>query len=225
MFFPSQSMDFTEIAKVSREYLDRQLKWYYKFLPPNSVSVYMSDHGHEIDLSEKNINMPFKILGKKIMLGEENRLFSYKDLYKLIDYYMNPGKNLDDVFTNYVVIDNIDPYNESYGKEIREYEIHLFNYAQKRASKEFLRKYMQATKVVTAEGEYYTINILGEETYYRDKECTINLIDNPAYADRIAELREKAGKFYNPWKEKRQVAIDFYEYLGIEEKDILAQCY
>ena len=132
---------------------------------------------------------------------------------------------MNDVFTEYAIIDGLDPYDKGFVINRITATWRKYILERKPLKKDVLKRYLQTTKVVTAKGEYYTINILGEETYYRDKECKINLISEPIYAERIAELREKAGKFYNPWKEKRQVAIDFYEYLGIEEKDILAQCY
>lgn len=220
-----QTEDCSEDAKKSRDYLDRELEWYHEFFPPNAVSIYMSDHGNEHDLTEVNVNMPFKVVGKGILGGEEVRLFSYKDMHKLLDGLLRPDGNLDRAFTDAAVVDVIDPYGSSFlSNHLRGTWKH-FLYERREIGKEELKKYLQSTKVVTAEGEYYTINILGEETYYRDKECKVNLIDNPAYADRVAELREKAGKFYNPWKEKRQVAIDFYEYLGIRESDIVDQCH
>ncbi len=185
----------------------------------------MSDHGSEMDLTEQNINMPLKIIGKDIISGDEMRLFSYKNLHKLLNWCTNPGGGGTNLFAEDILIDVVDPYEKSYGEAIRENNNFHYVYQRKKFDKDFLKKYLQATKVVTTKGEYYTINILGEESYYRDTECKINLIDDSAYAARIAELREKAGKFYNPWKEKRQVAIDFYEYLGIAEKDILSQCY
>lgn len=223
---PNQWIDFEPNVKVVCDYIDRQLEWYNEFLPSNATSIYMSDHGMEADLSEQNVNMPFKVIGKGIIPGNENRLFSYKDMVKLIDHYMNPSEaNVSDAFTEYAVIDSLDPYDKGLVIDRTTASWNKYILERKALDKTYLKRYLQTTKVVTAEGEYYTINILGEETYYRDKECKINLISEPIYAERIAELREKAGKFYNPWKEKRQVAIDFYEYLGIEEKDILAQCY
>lgn len=218
--------DYTDTAKASREYLDRQLEWYYGFYPPNSVSIYMSDHGNERDLSNQNVNMPFKILGIGKMGRVEYRLFSYKNLFRLIEYLNDGDKNkYEECFSNSVIIDSIDPYNNGFMKAILKEEWNHFVLSRLKIDEKTLKKYLQTTKIVTACGEYYTINILGEETYYRDKECKINLANDSRYAKRIIELREEAGKFYNPWKEKQKVAIEFYKRLGIEEKDIIAQCY
>lgn len=217
-------MDYAKNAAASRAHLDKQLEWHHGFLPPNAVSIYMSDHGGEQNLTEQNVNMPFKVIGNGIAPGAEKRLFSYKDMHKLIECLLS-SKPIDECFTDYAVVDQIDPYNKAFGQNIREEGWNHFLYERKRLDKEYLKRYIQATKIVTSEGEHYSLNILGEEAYYRDKGCKDNLVGNPFYAERIGELRERAGKFCNPWKEKRQVAVDFYEYLGIKEKDIAAQCY
>ena len=225
--FPlGQLIDYGESAKLARDYLDQELEWYYQFVPPNSFSIYMSDHGIEESLREQSVNVPFKVMGAGIVPGIEKRLFSYINLYKLINCLLREDYDMDEAFSDYVIMDILDPYDKQYGQIVREWDQYSpFMLLHASIDKDSLKKHIQTTKIVTAEGEYYTINILGEETYYRDKECKINLADDPAYLKRVAQLREKAGKFYNPWKEKREVAIDFYKYLGIKEEDIINQCY
>ena len=221
----NQTVDCSGEAKKSRDYLDRQLEWYHGLFPSDSISIYMSDHGNEHDLTEQNVNMPFKVMGKGVVCGDEYRLFSYRDMHKLLDGLLRPEGNIDEAFTDAAIVDVIDPYGGDFLSTHLKGAWKHFLYERREISKAELKKYLQTTKVITAEGECYTINILGEETYFRDKECNINLIDNPAYAGRIAELRTKAGKFCNPWKEKRKVAIEFYEYLGVTEKNIVMHCY
>lgn len=219
-------VDYTKSAKDARDYLDERIEWYHQFTSLDSVHIYMSDHGHKVSLGEKTVNVPFKISGTDIINGVENRLFSYKNMYKLIDCLFHKQYPGEDVFSEFAVIDIIDPYDKNYAKVIRTWERYdQFMFERKVVSVDSLKQHLQATKIVTAVGECYTVNILGEETYYIDKECKDNLVNNLSYAKRVAELREKAGKFYNPWKEHREVAIDFYKYLGIEEKDVLDQCY
>lgn len=220
------SLNCTEIAKIARDYLDRQLEWYYSILSQNSINIYMSDHGPGDDLMEERFsNVPFKILGRNIAVGDEYRFFSYKNMYKLFDSIFHSDGFTDDFFSDYAVIDYIDPYDRGFAKAIREHSFDGCTFTHKKFESAFLKKYIQRTKLTTSKGEYYSINILGEEEYYRDTECKINLAHDSLYATRIAELREKAGKFWNPWKEKNEAAIDFYEYIGIEEKDIVARCY
>lgn len=216
--------DYSFTATISRNYIDKQLEWYHVFYPLNSITIYMSDHGHEMDLSNQNINMPFKIVGKEIFMRDEYRLFSYKELFTLIESYYSQNKQEDNCFSECVIADSIEPYNKSYLPEILSSNWNHFWLQRGKVEKEALKKYLQTTKIVTAEGEYYTVNILGEESYYRDSECKKNLANDPAYASRTAELRKMAGKFKNPWKEKQKVAIDFYQYLGIKETDIMNQC-
>ncbi len=155
----------------SRKYMDRQLEFYSEFLENQHARIYMSDHGHTL---RGRFHTILKVVGEKIKPQKCNNMFSYINFYELVQYIIDKNQNLDNLFSNYVEVQDVDYYNPKM--------------IEKCLNKERFNKmpFIGYRGVITEEDEFFRYND-GEEVYFSLME------DRPMEEKRINELREITG--------------------------------
>lgn len=172
------------------QYFDKQLAFYSDLFGEGTSRIYMSDHGkpyyHEEQYkrwTKKMNHVLFFIRSKYVPIEREKRIFTLYNFMEVADALMeaHKSKNLADfepVFDkDYIKVQSI----EIYGKNV--IDMYKANNCLESA-----RSYRGIRTV-----EDYYLRFRKGELYYRNDDEETNLIDDPKYASRIAELRELAG--------------------------------
>lgn len=155
----------------SRLYMDKQLEFYSEFLQEQYSRIYMSDHGHTV---RGRFHTILKVVGEKIKPQKHTKMFSYIDFYELIQYIVEPNKDINLILRDYVEVQDVDYYHP---KAI-----------EKTLNKEqFNKKALIGYRgVITPTEEFIRYND-GEEAYFlRAKNIQVD-------KNRIAELRILTG--------------------------------
>lgn len=108
--------------RESSKYLSTQILWYSNFLGENACRIYMSDHGHGTPTYlEKKVHTFCFVKDKRVKKGRFNKFFSYLNFYKLLEYILEPSnKKLDDIFSEYILIQGDHPYGKAFCEDIVE---------------------------------------------------------------------------------------------------------
>ena len=220
-FWSSEKWDYeyNDRYKCGVEFIDRQLCWYQDYYPVCATKIYMSDHGPTCDCknySEERSHVIIKVCDKTAEDRKENRLFSYKDYWKLIRYCTSTNKdNYDDIFSEYVFHEAMDFYNE--------YCINIMKrwIVEKNKLVSHIRRYCQYRGVRTY-NEVYVKYAFGKEGYYRDKDYCNNLINDERYSSRIDELRKILGEGFIDISSntKFRHMRELYDYIDINDVNI-----
>lgn len=194
-FYGSTPKDWENLAchkqaKSAGLYIDKQLDFYSKLYGKNTVRIYMSDHGRvgNSPLDEKKIHTMLTVIDNKGLKKKKNRLFSFVNFYKLIEYIISDKSDWDDLCSDYVFIQNLDAYDpvvveDTLSGRLARHEMY------------------QCRGVVTLQDSYY-IYADGMEYYFKPAASDINAIDNVENKSRIKELKKICGTEF----------IDIYKY-------------
>ena len=178
--------------RAAAEYWDKQLDFYSDLFGDRSAKIYMSDHGKEYpQYGYRNwvdrTHHIFLFLQSKYAGGRrEERIFSLENFADLIEAVMRAHQSrqeidLDKVFERpYVRIQRVDTYNKDWINRLKTMHCEEGGHAYR--------------GVRTAE-DYY-VRFRNRERYYRNGDEETDLIDDPGYAERIAELRGLAGDYF-----------------------------
>ena len=179
-------------AEVSGEYINNQLAFYEKFYKEKSIEIYMSDHGRvgNSPMNEKKIHIMLSINGNGIRHDIITSMFSLVKFPDLIKKIIMDNQNWSDLTNDYVLIENLDIYNERAVQKVLSKQKQFGN-----------DEMYQCRGIVTLTDKYY-LYAYGKEYYYRGQEAQINEIDNPRYAERIQTLRDLCADEF----------IDIYKY-------------
>jgi hypothetical protein len=162
------------------------IRVYYEFFPKNSYKIFTSDHGQtDIEEDQKHFNYfsssdyvtktPLCILQNGLKNEIRDELFSKINLSKLILKLITTNK-IHYFDTKFVNIQRDELYNiKMLGlKEIEEVE---------------QKKYVRAFKAIRTLNEKYVLYDDGSEEFYILPNEKVNEIYNPAYKQRINEIK------------------------------------
>lgn len=171
-------------AECSGKYIDRQLEFYEKFYGENSVKIYMSDHGRvgNSPMDDNKIHIMFSISGRNMEPMTVKSMFSLVKFPELIKKIILDESDWESLTENYVLIENLDAYNELV--------------VQKTLSGELGREEMYQCRGIVTETEKYFLYAYGKEYYFRDDVLSRNEINNILYKDRILELKQLCGDIF-----------------------------
>lgn len=114
--------EYDEQRKVALDYLSNIVESNEKLFDDNKYTkIFMSDHGKGAPAyANSRIRSYMYCKGSKITnIGKEERLFSLIDFHKLIQWIVDPEhNNFSSVFSNYIYIENQDPYSKRFVDEI-----------------------------------------------------------------------------------------------------------
>ena len=189
---PPSSDELKQVCGAS-QYLDKQLAFYSDLLGDGTSRIYMSDHGKLYYQEEqykrwgnKLNHTLFFIQSKYVPIEREKRIFTLYNFLELADALLRAHKSnsmadFEPVFDkDYIKVQSI----EIYGKNVIDMYKDI-NYL------ESARPYRGIRTL-----EDYYLRFRNSELYYRNGDEETNLIDDPKYASRIAELRELAGTYF-----------------------------
>lgn len=208
---------FSRQIEESVKYLERQILWYADFLGPNVCKIFMSDHGLGTPrYIEKRIHTFCFVKDKNIASGKHYDYFSYLKFYELLKYILEPTQdNFNNIFTDYVLIQNDHPYSKSFCNDI----------LRKHENKEEINpeKWLGFRGIV--KNGYKLIY------FANGKELWFDMDDNQIDPDAILgsklihAMRKEVGRCFadiyttEHYKETRKL----YEMLHIDLKDIMKQ--
>lgn len=115
--FLTDISDFLFQRRESADYVEKQILYYSDFIGENACKVYMSDHGSGgvPPYDESRLHAFCFVKDSNIVKGRYKKYFSYLNFYNLIQYILNPTKiNFQNVFSDYVLIQNDHPFSEKY---------------------------------------------------------------------------------------------------------------
>lgn len=192
-----------EQKKLSRQYLDKELKWYSEYYGDATV-VYMSDHGDHSAVKnhydEERIHTFYFIKGKGITPVSYDGLFSVKNQIPALIAALK-GKSVEDFFTDIVYVENYDSYSMGQVND-------MLDGIEHRSKGE----YMQFI-VVRSDHDKYIRFADGEELYYLLSDDSKDLADDEKYQVQISKYRNLiVDNFINPneyefFKESRRLYL------------------
>lgn len=177
-------------AAVSGAYIDKQLAFYESFYGKDSIKIYMSDHGRvgNSPFNEKKIHVVFSVNGADTKNKKIDKMFSLVNFPKVIETILDGRNDWEKLTDEYVLIENLDAYDERVVTDTL-------------SGKLSVEEMYQCRGIVTEKDKYF-LYAYGKEYYFKSRTSEKNEIDNPVYAERIAELRNLCGKEF----------IDIYQY-------------
>lgn len=192
----------SEIEK-SLAYLDEVISFYNTFFDKMKNVVWMSDHGFErvekMFTVEGIHHVVFSLNGREVPCKSIRAADSLSDFTNLLRVCLSGDYAAinEDTVKGFSMLQREDPYGKTAWEAITHYND--------------ICQVVQYRGVATSE-DAYVRSVLGKEYYYREKDETINLIDDERFAERIAQLRLMAGdQFIDIYKENRYVrSRDFY---------------
>lgn len=198
----------------SQQYLDIQLKFYYKIYENIRYHIFMSDHGQyrgeQPVCFQGHTHILFFILGHGIYPKNEKRIFSIVKFPQIIECLLkNNQKKIIDCTDEYAMIQSDDCYCDKVFERF---------YVNPNAYKEF---YVQHRGVIGLEDSY--LGMISGEEYYFKKGIKGNLIDSADAQERIREMKELAGnKYIDIFKhDKYAFSRKMYQMLNVQvSKDI-----
>lgn len=207
IYFGSTKADWSQNeclkqVETAGKYIDKQLKFYESFYKESSVEIYMSDHGRvgNSPMNEKKIHTMLMISCKDYHPCSVKNMFSLVKFPDLILKIIRGENDWDSLTDDYVIIQNLDAYNELVVRDT----------ISGRLSKEEM---YQCRGVVTMKDMYF-LYTYGKEYYFTDHSSTQNEIDNYQYADRISKLKKLCGRDfidifkYDKFKYSRRLYVD-----------------
>lgn len=181
-----------QVCNAAR-HLDEQLTFYSDLLGDGITKIYMSDHGKNCYYEEQykrwsdKINHTFFFIqSRHVLAGKEKRLFTLQNFLELAEailkaHTLNDLADFEHVFEkDYMKVQSTDIYSEV-----------LINIFKKNHCIESAQSYRGIRTL-----EDYYLRFRNRELYYRNGDEETNLIDDPKYAARVAELRELAGDYF-----------------------------
>ena len=160
--------------KISRDYVDEQLKWYSEFYGDKLVQIYMSDHG-------KLAEYRFQEGWLHIMMMVKNKYYLPKRILTMFGI-----NQMSELIKDIVCEKNIDVKK---CQKINVMWIPLYAIRDFKNMPDDSKKLcLQFIGVVTDEDKYIQFDY-GEELYLRLDDENNNLIDSTSYQDRIKELK------------------------------------
>jgi len=162
-------------------YINNQLEYYEEFYKDAASVVYMSDHGRigNNPMNEQKIHIILTVDGRDIVPYSVYGMFSLVDFPELIEKIIRNKNDWDGLTGDYVLIENLDAYNEIV--------------VQRTLSGAIDRKEMyQCRGVVTMSDSYY-LYATKDEYYFERTEPDNNKIDRPECQRRISLLRKLCG--------------------------------
>lgn len=170
-----------EQAEVSGKYINTQLEFYEKLYSENAIEIYMSDHGRigNNPMDEKKIHTMMMVCGKGIEPVSVEGMFSLSRFPDLVKEIVEEGYNWSTLENEYVIIENLDAYNESLVRDT----------LSGRLNKEEM---YQCRGIVTKIDAYYRY-AYGREYYFEYIEPDKDKFDLPEFRDRIDRLRDLCG--------------------------------
>lgn len=100
----------------AREYVNQQVEFYWNLWKENAITIFMSDHGkYTVGMNKKVYRDIFHTMlmidGKNIPVKHYDRMFSYLDFDKLVDYIIRPDeKKLFELAREFVIVEDLDRY-------------------------------------------------------------------------------------------------------------------
>ncbi|MCL2182029.1 MAG: hypothetical protein FWB85_00985 [Chitinispirillia bacterium] len=183
---------------ISSKYLDKQLEFYSNFLSEKSVKVYMSDHGVTPLWRFHTI---LKVRGPNIPKISEERLFSYIDFHKFIDYVISPDDSkYNALFREYIEIQDVDFYNGYYIVK------HFYAHAVSN-----IHTKIGYRGIITG-NDIYIYNKCGMEQY-----CKIRNDGIPFTAERLEYLRGLVGRDWVDIEKEERFKYTRYLYKTLEK--------
>lgn len=198
-----------QVCNAAR-YLDEQLAFYSDLLGDGISKIYMSDHGKNCYYEEQykrwtdRINHTFFFIqSRHVLIGKERRLFTLQNFLDVAEALLkahksNEAANFERVFEkDYMKVQSIDVYSKNI------IDIYKDNGCPESA---------QSYRGIRTLEDYY-LRFRNRELYYRNGDEETNLIDDPKYAVRVAELRDLAGDYFLDIckKEKFKYARQLYD--------------
>lgn len=174
---------FEENALNAAKYLDEENEYLNFLLAEKAVKIYMSDHGcvtnkESRPYKDELSHIPFIVVGDEIRHIEENRLFSLRNFYEVINYIITLD-GYEEIFKDYLQISGIDFYN--------------INSIQGAIDLGMAELGIQYVGIRTLE-DLYIYRATGEECYYILPNENDNLINNRNYIKRIELLKSLMKK-------------------------------
>lgn len=187
--FPHFSGDSEEDAmaqmKVSLKYWDRQVEFYSNMFSDKCVQIFMSDHGKRFGLKpaykDASVHIIFFIYGDNIPKKRFNKVFSIYDLYKVIGYLLSSEYAEEDIFSEYVILQETNIFNAT----VMQY--YYDNNAMDCTC---------AFRSVRTINECYVRLDNGKCFYYLMPDEDNNLISDQKYKDRVEYLSSIAGDYF-----------------------------
>lgn len=179
-----------EQAEVSGKYINTQLEFYEKLYSENTIEIYMSDHGRigNNPMDEKKIHTMMMVCGKGIEPVSVEGMFSLSRFPDLIREIVEENYNWDTLESEYVIIENLDAYNELIVRDT--------------LSGKLKKEEMYQCRGIVSKTDAYYKYAYGKEYYFEKAEPNENKIDKMEFRDRIEKLKELCGNQF----------IDIYEY-------------
>lgn len=175
------------------QYVDIQLEFYLELLPKKETIVICSDHGNRLikwgyydyeisSWGDNEIHAICLIKNKKYKGLQINNLFSTKNLCKhIIDAIHGKTINVDN--QSHIIAERTPLYN---------------HYVKYDFISKGLAKQIQGIRMIRTEREKYFIYEDGTEEYYLLTDERVNLIDDPAYSNRVEFFRNLEENKYFP---------------------------
>ncbi len=188
-----EASDYKSQIDSSRNFWDRQLRFYMQLLDYNNYKIFMSDHGKPLDLEElcvaqkgykqEYIHTMLMISGEGIEHRACNHIFSLVNFCELIEYMINPSKeNYEWMFKGYALMQAVDRYNPGDikrklmdGTEKRS----LMSYRAIRTNKDMFVRYRD-----------------GKMFYYLLPDLDTDRSNDPEFKERIDQLMEQNGDYF-----------------------------
>lgn len=194
------SSDFANVKNRrynARLQMDKQLEYYADLLPSESMTIYMSDHGLELNLLDR-VHTNLIITGRKIRNRDIEKMFSYVKFSDMVLQLLQKGTIVEEKLTDdYVRLEYMDLYN---GKLI--YNI----ISQKQRLNIFPNLGFQG--IITKEYIYANYNI-GKEVLLRRDNIIMTGVDYFTLEDEIDEeellpyFRSMIGDTTKVYEDKR----------------------
>ena len=168
------------------EYIAEEVDWYRRFLNDKVHQIYMSDHGDFLlnprAYEKERTNIPIIIKSSKVPASREERLFTIKDFYKIIQYLVGDNDiTWESLFADYVYYENPDFAASWVGPE------RILNNWMTGKCKTQMAYYQ--VRGIRSNEDMYIRYAIGKELYYRLPDEKTNCIDDIQYKDRIEFLR------------------------------------
>lgn len=183
--------DMFQRLEEAMEYLDKQLRFYFDFFPPNISMAIFGDHGEQIGeynqldsmftWYEETIKIPL------ILYNKQNHIHQNQDnLFSMVDFK--------DMFINFMDLNNVvipicdyiqvqrDPV---YNKSMRSDNIFINGVGE---------KFFKGFKVIRGKNDKFIIYEDGTEEYYLIENEEVNLINEAKFQTRIEEMRGIVNK-------------------------------
>lgn len=178
--------NYKEQRDISYKYIDARLKYWVRMLS-NQYQIVLSDHGEHISefpgrfWTQSKLHTWCMIVAPDIEKKVENRMFSYLNFSKLIKYLLNDDCQYDDLFSDYVLFQDTDYFDEKTIKHV---------------CKNGISDYFVAYRGVF-DGTYkYVINGKQQEFFYKienDEDIEIDFYED---ASAFEELKQVAGNSF-----------------------------